>query len=115
MTLKPTTWYPIAVVLTLVNLVSVGFAAEPWHATIHAALALGFGLWAQRLRRSAGGSEQLQARIEALETLGAERFDALQAELGTLRHEVGEAQERLDFAERVLAKAPEARRVLPDR
>jgi hypothetical protein len=106
MTFKPAIWYPIAIVLSVINLVGVGFAAgtsEPWHASIHAALALAFGLWAQRLRQSPGGSD-LQARLEALE-----------AEVSNLRQELSETQERLDFAERMLAQGPEARRVGPQR
>src|SRR5947199_208287 len=56
MTFKPAIWYPITVVLSAFNLVAVGFtAAEPWHAATHAALALGFGLWAQRLRQGLRG------------------------------------------------------------
>ena len=54
MTFKPAIWYPIAVVLSVINVLGVGFAArsaEPWHAAIHAVLALAFGLWAQRLRQ----------------------------------------------------------------
>ncbi len=39
------------------------------------------------------------------------RVQALQEELGALRRELGEANERLDFAERLLARAEEARRV----
>jgi hypothetical protein len=109
MTFKPAIWYPIAAVLSVVNLVSVGFAAlpaEPWHATIHATLALGFGLWAQRLRRGPAGNA-LQPGLEALE--------ALEVEVSNLRQELGEAQERIDFAERLLAKAAETRRVDPQR
>jgi len=111
MNFKPAIWYPIAVVLSVINLVGVGFAAEPWHAATHAAVALAFGLWAQRLRRDPGrqgprGSE-LQAGLEALE--------ALEAEVSRLRQEVSETQERLDFAERLLAQGPEARRVGPQR
>src|SRR5438445_5825885 len=90
MTFKPAIWYPIAVVLSVFNLVSVAIVAEPWHATIHAALALGFGLWAQRLRQRPGRSE-LPARPEALE-----------AELDTLQQQLGERRERRDFAERRL-------------
>jgi len=48
----PRIWLPIAVLLSGVNVVGVWLAArpaEPWHATIHAVLALLFGLWAQRL------------------------------------------------------------------
>jgi hypothetical protein len=105
MTFKPAIWYPIAVVLSVVNLAGVGFAAskaEPLHAAVHAALALAFGLWAQHLRQGRGGSE-FQPRLEALEV-----------EVGTLRQELSETQERLDFAERLLAQGPEARRVGPE-
>jgi hypothetical protein len=104
MTFKPAIWYPIAVVLTVMNLVAVGFAAgipEPWHAASHAALALAFGLWAQRLRRGPRGNE-LQVPLEALE-----------GEVDTLRAEVAELYERMDFAERLLAQEPETRRVGP--
>lgn len=106
MTFKPAIWYPIAVLLSVINVVAVGFAAaeaEPWHAATHAGLALGFGLWAYRLRRGPGGSEP-QARLEALE-----------ADVGRLRQELSETQERLDFAERLLAQGAEARRVGPQR
>jgi hypothetical protein len=104
MTFKRAIWYPIAVVLSVINLVGVGFAAgepQPWHAALHAALALAFGLWAQRLRQGPGGSE-LQAPLEGLE-----------AEVDALRAEVAELHERMDFAERLLAQVPETRRVAP--
>ena len=110
MTFKPRTWYPIAAVLGVVNLVSVGFAArsaEPLHATLHAVLALAFGLWAERLRQRLRGAES-QAPLEALDAL-----DALEAEVNGLRLELGETQERLDFAERMLAQKPDAGRVGP--
>ena len=116
MTFKPAIWYPIAVLLSVINLVGVGFAArpaQPWHATIHAALALAFGLWAQRLRRGPGGSE-LQARLEGLEA-ELSRLEALEADVSQLRQELSEAQERLDFAERLLARGPEKRGVGPER
>ena len=106
MTFKPAIWYPIAVVLSVLNWAGAGFAvgaAEPLHATIHAALALAFGLWAQRLRQGPVAGE-VAARLEALES-----------EVGNLRQELSETQERLDFAERVLAQAPETRRVGPER
>jgi hypothetical protein len=111
MTFKPALWRPIAVVVSALNLVAVGFAAgeaQPWHAGVHAALALAFGLWAQRLQRgpagSAAGTEQLQAGLESLE-----------AEVGRLGQEMSEMQERLDFTERVLAQGAEARRLGPER
>jgi hypothetical protein len=109
MTFKPRIWFPIAVVLSVVNLLAAGFAAgqaEPWHTTVHAALALAFGLWAQRLRQQGAGGSDLEARLEALE--------AELGELGVMRQELSEIQERLDFAERLLAQGQEVRRVSPE-
>jgi hypothetical protein len=40
-----------------------------------------------------------------------ERLDLLEGEVGSLRQELTEAQERMDFAERLLAQGAEARRV----
>ena len=105
MTFKPATWYPIAVVLSVLNFVAAGFAiarSEPLHATVHVGLALAFGFWAQRLRQSPAGESDLQAGLEALEF-----------EVSKLRQELNETQERVDFAERLLAQASEARRVDP--
>lgn len=93
-------WYPVAAGLSALNIGAVWFAAqpgEPFHAAGHAALAVAFGLWAQRLRQ--------RPRVNALEA----ELDAMQLELNTTRQELGEAQERLDFAERMLAQAPAAR------
>jgi hypothetical protein len=103
MTFKPAIWYPVAVGLSGINLVAVGFASGGWHGTTHAALALAFGLWAQRLRRGPAGSEL---------PVG---LDSIEFEVSRLRQELGETQERLDFAERVLAQESEARRVGPER
>jgi len=106
MTFKPALWHPIAVVLSGINLVALGLAAgaaQPLHATAHAALALGFGWWARRLRQGPGGSEvarmtrQLQQQAAALE-------DA-QTTLANQSAELAELHERVDFAERVLAQA----------
>lgn len=110
MTFKPALWQPIAVVLGAINLVAVGFAAgdaEPWHAGIHAALALAFGLWAQRLRQGQGQG------LSGGELPG--RLDSLEFEVGNLRRELSEAQERLDFAERLLAQGQESRRLDAER
>ena len=112
MTFNPRIWFPIAVVLAVVNVVASGFAAaaaEPVHASTHAALAVAFGIWAQYLRRRAGGSES-QGQVEVLDAV-----DRLDAEVNKLRLEVGEMQERLDFAERLLAQGREAPRVDPHR
>ena len=109
MTFNPKIWRPIAIVLSAVNLVATGFAAqggEGLHAGVHAALALALGLWAQNLRARPFSSGQGEI---------GERLESLEIEVGNLRRELGEAQERLDFTERVLAQAQEQRRVGPDK
>ena len=106
MTFKPALWRPIAFGLSALNLVAVGFAAgdaEPWHAAGHAALAMAFGYWAQRLRRAPGGAD----REERLEMLGDE--------VSEMRREVVEGQERIDFAERLLAQGREQRKIGQER
>ena len=106
MAFKSWIWQPVAVVLSVVNIVAVGFAAataEPWHAGVHAGLGLAFGLWAQRLRQQRPGRSD-----------GDDRLDLLETEVGSLRQELTEAQERLDFAERLLAQGREPRRVGPE-
>ncbi len=112
MNFKPKTWYPIAIILTVVNVAAVPFAAgEPLHAGAHAALALGFGLWAQRLRQRRDRGEE-QVSLGAIE---GDRLEALEDELTRLRQELSETQERLDFTERMLAQRPDPRRVEPQR
>jgi hypothetical protein len=103
MNFKPSIWYPIAVVLSVINLAGVAFATGPVHTTTHAVLAVVFGLWAYRLRQGPGtsaltGGSDFQVKLNALD-----------AEVGQLRHELTETQERLDFAERLLARKPESR------
>jgi hypothetical protein len=110
MTFKPATWRPIAIVLSGLNLVGVGLAAgaaESWHAGVHAVLGLAFGLWAQRLH---AGTDTNSGALE-----GDARLSALEADVGDMRRELSETQERVDFAERLLAQAQEARRVDPPR
>jgi hypothetical protein len=102
MTFKPAIWRPIAAVLSVGNLVAVGFAAgsaQPWHATIHAGLALAFAAWAQRLGRTPAALPESEGRLEDLA-----------AEVDQLRGELAEAQERLDFTERMLARESSPRR-----
>lgn len=104
MTFKPGIWQPIAIVASGLNLIAVGYAAgltEPLHASVHAVLALAFAGWAQRLGRRPATGER-EARLEDVED-----------EVSALRQELSEAQERLDFTERLLAQRPE-RRVGPE-
>jgi len=111
MSLKPERWFPIAVVITVVNLVSVPFAGAPWHAAAHAILAVGFGLWAQRLQQRARPGLGKSDTAERIADDVQQQLDSLQSEMLTLKRELSEAQERLDFAERILAQGAEARRL----
>ena len=113
MTFKPTIWYPIAVVLSVVNIVAVAFAASPPHTTSHAVLGLGFGLWAQHLRRARNAAPtELQARLESVEA-EVSKLGPLEDEVTRLRQELSEAHERLDFAERLMAQR-EPHRIGPE-
>jgi hypothetical protein len=108
MTFKPAIWHPIALVLTALQVVGVGVAAgaaEPWHAGIHAVLGLAFWSWAQRLRQPTGVAVAGDP----------ERLETLEFEVGQIRRELAEAQERLDFTERMLAQGRETRHLDVDR
>jgi hypothetical protein len=110
---KTRIWNAVLVVLSAGNLVSVWFAAqpgEPWHATIHAGLALGFGLWAQARMRL----QEPRLAAGALDQGSDGEIAALRDEAGDVRRELSELQERLDFAERLLSQAREGDR-LPGR
>ena len=72
---KHRAWIPVAWLLSLGNLAAVWFAAqpaEPWHATVHALLAVAFALGAQRLmarQRPAtepNRLEQLQQSVDVI-------------------------------------------------
>jgi hypothetical protein len=92
-------WNAVLVLLSGVNLVAVWFAArpaEPWHATTHAALALGFGLWAQRRM----GREQ--HREPAAASLPDERLERIERGIEAVAIEV----ERIGEMQRFAAKIP---------
>ena len=106
MTFKSALWRPIALAATGINLVGLGWAvaaAEPWHAAAHAALALAFGVWAQRLRRGPGvpGLARVQQEMEEQ----AAALEDARTALATQASQIAELEERLDFAERLLAQA----------
>lgn len=107
-------WIPVAWLLSALNLGAVWFAArpaEPWHATVHALLAVGFALGAQWLtarRQAAGLNEAWRPTI-------AQGEDA-EPPIESVQARVQELEERLDFAERLLAESREsARRDAPPR
>ncbi|HXG44301.1 MAG TPA: hypothetical protein VNJ71_06010 [Gemmatimonadales bacterium] len=110
MKLNPGFWRPVAIGLSALNVAGAGFAAaqaEPWHATTHAVLALACWLWAQRLRHGARASEvdrlraAVRAQAAALESAGLALADQ--------SAQLAELEERLAFAERMLAQAREPR------
>lgn len=107
MRFKSSLWYPLAVILAAGNLIAVPvYAAEPWHSFAHGAIGVAFALWAQRLkqRRDAERGEQ-----RAVESGSSERVDVLEDEMTKLRQELSDAQERLDFTERMLAQKDQPR------
>ena len=70
---KHRAWIAVAWVLCLVNVVAVWFAArpaEPWHASVHALLAVLFGLGARRLglRKQPIAAGDVVKRLRELET-----------------------------------------------
>jgi hypothetical protein len=99
---KHPAWIPVAWLLSLGNLVAIwsaAQAAEPWHATAHALLAVLFGLGAQRLglRKRPAADEDVVGRSGELEAHRAD-LDKLQDVEGRL----AELEDRLDFTERAL-------------
>jgi hypothetical protein len=99
-------WIPLAWLASAVNLGAVWFAAapgEPMHATLHAALAVGFGLGARHLQhrhRALLQDQQLQ------EVLDENAY--LEATNETMQARVRELEERVDFADRLLAREMDA-------
>jgi len=104
--LNPRIWIPIAQFLTVVNVGATYFAAqaaEPGHATLHAALAVLCTLGVDWLRTRARGDDALaDGRMAELESGSVE--------MDQVRHELADVQERLDFAERMLAQRREQER-----
>ena len=109
MALNPRIWFPIAVGATALNLVAAAFYTGT-HAGMHATLAVGFGLWALRLRQRTASGAQQQVEAGTTQQLH-EGFEALEADVARLRQELNETQERVDFVERVLAQSKESGRL----
>ena len=84
-------------------MVAVFFAAqeaEPTHAVLHAALGVACMYWAERLR-----ARTVRDRTFAEEDLA--QPELMSGEMDQVRRELGEMQERLDFAERMLSQRRE--------
>jgi transposase-like protein len=101
---KHRAWIPVSWLLSAANVASVFFAAQPGeaaHATVHAALAVLFGLGAQHLarRRQLAAGADLEAPLREIEDRLAE-LDRLPAPDGRMN----ELEERLDFLERALVE-----------
>jgi hypothetical protein len=115
MRFKPSFWFPIAVIACGVNVVWAWIAARSGpmagpHAMGHAIAALAFGLWAATLRSQLRSGERPPARTEL-----PEHLEELETEMNSLRQQLIETQERLDFTERMLAQRHEADRVKEQR
>lgn len=107
----------IAIALSVINV--LGFISamgdgSPLHAGAHVAVGVVLFLWIQRL------SERVrEGHAELAEPADQDRIEGLESEMDQLRRELAEAQERLDFTERMMAQRPiqnaAAPRTTPDR
>jgi hypothetical protein len=96
----------LAIVLSWINLaglVMAVVAGEMMHAAAHVAVGAGLYMWIKRLDESARDGDDVS------EDGDAGRIEGLENEVDDLRRELTEAQERLDFAERMLAQRPPQR------
>lgn len=97
---KHRAWVPVAWLLCLVNIGGVWFAAGPGggaHATLHALLAVLFGLGAQRLAARNRLTPDADAAGKQVEGQPAD-----QQKLENVEGRLAELEDRLDFTERVL-------------
>ena len=98
---KHRAWIPVAWLVSIANVGAVWFAAlpaEPWHATIHALLAVLFGVGAERLMARQRPSSHAQAAIDDDRERRLEQaIDAIAVEL----ERVGEGQR---FVTKLLAE-----------
>ncbi len=106
-------WIPVSWGLALINLGAVWFAArpaEPWHATVHAALAVAFALGAQRLKARRDAA-LLHGQLQEV----LDQNESLQGAVEGMETQVRELEERIEFAERLLStqREGEQRRPIP--
>jgi hypothetical protein len=108
MTFKPKVWFPIATALSIINVGAVWFAAapaEPAHATIHAALGVGFALWAARLRQRLRAGQVSTGSLQDQVEQQAAALQEAESNLASQASQLAELQDRVDFAERLLIQA----------
>ena len=97
---KHRAWIPVAWLLSLTNLGAVWFAAlpgEPWHASIHAALAVLLAVGAQRLM-----ARRASWRAEA--AIGENREERLEQAIEAIAIELERVGEGQRFVAKVLAE-----------
>src|SRR5262245_25399142 len=98
---KHRAWIPIAWLLSAGNLISVWFAARPaetWHATIHALLAVLFGLGAQRLMA------RRQTLLRTEPALAADRTKHIEQAIDAIAIELERVGEGQRFVTKLLAE-----------
>lgn len=98
---KHRVWIPIAWLLSFANLAAVWFAArpaEPWHATIHALLALLFGIGAQHLMVR----QRAQSRVDPV--FGDDHVKRLQHAIDAIAVEVERVGEGQRFVTKLMAE-----------
>jgi hypothetical protein len=99
---KHRAWIPIAWLLSLGNVVSVWFAAQPaetWHATGHAMLAVLFGVGAQRLM------SRRRASLDGTDAaLGEDRMKHLEHAIDSIAIELERVGEGQRFVTKLLAE-----------
>lgn len=113
MPLKPTLWRRLAIALSVFNVAGAGFAiaaGEGWHAGVHVSLALVFAFAARRLQERSSGSS-----LEGIQQLDeqAAALEEAQAALRAQSTQLAELQERVDFAERILAQMRDRQKLGP--
>ncbi|OLC87787.1 MAG: hypothetical protein DMD38_14330 [Gemmatimonadetes bacterium] len=99
-------WRRLAIALSVFNVAGAGFAiasGEGWHAGIHVSLALAFGFAAQRLGGGRSGGGDI-ARMQQQFDEQATALEDAQTLLANQGAQLAELQERVDFAERMLAQ-----------
>jgi hypothetical protein len=112
--MTPTFWRRIAIALSVVNVAGAGFAiasSEAWHSGVHVSLALVFAFAATRLKEGAAGNDVASVQQQLDDQAAA--LEETQVKLAQQSTQLAELQERVDFAERMLAQARDRMKLGP--